>query len=104
MQLAMEVTLKRTTALVARSNNTLWRLAAAAAAAALHVPNTTSSRPFSLSSLTRPPPNYPGHVPLSRIEKAALAIGSGVMSLRDPRRGGKRTQPTYTFSCLTLPV
>ncbi|KAK4145685.1 ubiquinone biosynthesis protein COQ4, mitochondrial [Dichotomopilus funicola] len=85
----MEVTLRRTTALVARNNNTLWRptTLAAAATATLDVSNTTNSRPFSLSSLSRPPPNYPGHVPLTRIEKAALAIGSGVMSLRDPRRG-----------------
>ncbi|KAK3394095.1 coenzyme Q biosynthesis protein Coq4-domain-containing protein [Podospora didyma] len=43
-----------------------------------------SSRQF--SGLTRPPPNYPGHVPLTRLEKAALAFGSGLMSLRDPRR------------------
>ncbi|KAK0729727.1 coenzyme Q biosynthesis protein Coq4-domain-containing protein [Lasiosphaeris hirsuta] len=39
------------------------------------------------SAPSRPPPNYPGHVPLNRLEKAALAIGSGLMSLRDPRRG-----------------
>ncbi|KAI1844623.1 hypothetical protein JX266_009296 [Neoarthrinium moseri] len=39
------------------------------------------------SVLNRPPPNYPGHVPLTRIERAALAVGSGIMSLRDPYRG-----------------
>ncbi|KAH6855102.1 coenzyme Q biosynthesis protein Coq4-domain-containing protein [Chaetomium sp. MPI-CAGE-AT-0009] len=76
----MEVTLRRTVAAIARNNNGLRPAAAALVAA----PN---SRHFSLSSLTRPPPNYPGHVPLSGIEKAALAIGSGLMSLRDPRRG-----------------
>ncbi|PMD57512.1 coenzyme Q biosynthesis protein Coq4 [Hyaloscypha bicolor E] len=37
--------------------------------------------------LNRPPPNYPGHVPLTRIEKAGLALGSAVMSLMDPHRG-----------------
>ncbi|KAK3298348.1 coenzyme Q biosynthesis protein Coq4-domain-containing protein [Chaetomium fimeti] len=76
----MEVTLRRTAAAIARNNNGLRPAAAALTAA-------PSSRHFSLSSLTRPPPNYPGHVPLTRIEKAALAIGSGLMSLRDPRRG-----------------
>jgi ubiquinone biosynthesis protein COQ4 len=41
----------------------------------------------SFSVLNRPPPNYPGHVPLTRIERACLAVGSGVLSLRDPHRG-----------------
>ncbi|KAI0600626.1 coenzyme Q biosynthesis protein Coq4-domain-containing protein [Biscogniauxia sp. FL1348] len=44
-----------------------------------------SSHPFSV--LNRPPPNYPGHVPLTRPERAALAVGAGVMSLLDPYRG-----------------
>ncbi|KAH8168151.1 hypothetical protein CIB48_g87 [Xylaria polymorpha] len=43
-------------------------------------------RPFSV--LNRPPPNYPGHVPLTGIERAALAIGSGVLSFLDPRARG----------------
>jgi ubiquinone biosynthesis protein COQ4 len=38
--------------------------------------------------LNRPPPNYPGHIPLTRIEKVALAVGSAVGSLRNPYRGG----------------
>ena len=80
IQPVMEVTFRRSISLVAR-NNGLWPTAATLTAAA-------NSRQFSLSSLTRPPPNYPGHVPLTGIEKAALAIGSGLMSLRDPRRGG----------------
>jgi len=45
-----------------------------------------NSRQFSV--LNRPPPNYPGHVPLTRIERAGLAVGSAVMSLLNPRRGG----------------
>jgi ubiquinone biosynthesis protein COQ4 len=45
-----------------------------------------SQRPFSV--LNRPPPNYPGHVPLNRIERAGLAAGSAVMSLFDPYRAG----------------
>ncbi|RYP03998.1 hypothetical protein DL765_010339 [Monosporascus sp. GIB2] len=48
-------------------------------------PTTTSTRAFSV--LNRPPPNYPGHVPLTRIERTALAVGSGIMSFLDPRRG-----------------
>ncbi|KAJ5460131.1 uncharacterized protein N7458_001683 [Penicillium daleae] len=41
-------------------------------------------RPFSI--LNRPQPNYPGHVPLTTIERGALAIGSAVGSLINPRR------------------
>lgn len=44
------------------------------------------SRSFSV--LNRPPPNYEGHVPLTRIERAGLAVGSAVMSLINPRRHG----------------
>lgn len=44
--------------------------------------------PRRFSALNRPPPNYPGHVPLTRVERAGLAIGSGVMSLIDPYRHG----------------
>ncbi|OTA56837.1 Coq4-domain-containing protein, partial [Hypoxylon sp. EC38] len=69
-------------------------LPAAAAAALSLCPNnqnrisssssSSRSRPFSV--LNRPPPNYPGHVPLTRLERAALAVGSGVVSLLDPYR------------------
>ncbi|KAI8273346.1 Ubiquinone biosynthesis protein [Colletotrichum sp. SAR11_57] len=45
---------------------------------------TPSSHPFSV--LNRPPPNYEGHVPLNRIEKASLAIGAGIWSLLSPYR------------------
>src|SRR5688572_21198965 len=40
------------------------------------------------SGLNRPPPNYEGHVPLSRTERLGLAVGSGLLSFLDPRRGG----------------
>jgi len=43
-----------------------------------------SARSFSV--LNRPPPNYHGHVPLTTIERAGLAVGSAVMSLLNPRR------------------
>src|ERR1700761_3886208 len=35
-------------------------------------------------------PAYPGHIPLNWFENAFLAVGSGLMSLADPRRGGKK--------------
>ena len=41
-----------------------------------------------LSVLNRPPPNYKGHVPLTLIERSALAVGSAVTSLFNPRRAG----------------
>ncbi|RDL36071.1 putative Ubiquinone biosynthesis protein coq4, mitochondrial [Venustampulla echinocandica] len=44
-----------------------------------------SFRNFSV--LNRPPPNYEGHVPLTRLEKAGLAVGSAVGSLINPYRG-----------------
>ncbi|MCJ1312417.1 Ubiquinone biosynthesis protein [Agyrium rufum] len=43
-----------------------------------------TTRHFSV--LNRPPPNYEGHVPLTKIERAALTVGSAVMALRDPYR------------------
>jgi hypothetical protein len=46
----------------------------------------TPSRAFSV--LNRPPPNYEGHVPLTLVERTALAVGSGVMAYLNPRRGG----------------
>ncbi|KAM3526309.1 hypothetical protein MY4038_006865 [Beauveria bassiana] len=44
------------------------------------------SSPRAFSVLNRPPPNYEGHVPLTQIERAGLALGSGVMSLINPYR------------------
>ena len=43
----------------------------------------------SFSVLNRPPPNYPGHVPLNMVERGALAVGSALGSLFNPRRAGK---------------
>ncbi|KAF2273668.1 coenzyme Q biosynthesis protein-like protein Coq4 [Westerdykella ornata] len=39
------------------------------------------------SVLNRPPPNYEGHVPLTGLERLGLAVGSGILSFVDPRRG-----------------
>ncbi|CAM1501628.1 Fc.00g036120.m01.CDS01 [Cosmosporella sp. VM-42] len=46
--------------------------------------SSTSSRNFSV--FNRPRPNYPGHVPLTKVERGALAIGASVMSFFDPYR------------------
>ncbi|KAF3129313.1 Ubiquinone biosynthesis protein [Orbilia oligospora] len=51
----------------------------------LYLPAISNNRTFSV--LHRPPPNYPGHVPLRLPERLFLAAGSAIMSLIDPRRG-----------------
>ncbi|KIW07808.1 ubiquinone biosynthesis protein coq4, mitochondrial, variant [Verruconis gallopava] len=38
------------------------------------------------SVLNRPPPNYDGHVPLTRVERASLAVGSALWCFFDPTR------------------
>lgn len=45
------------------------------------------ARQFSV--LQRPAPNYAGHVPLNAWEQGALAVGSAVLSLANPRRAGR---------------
>ncbi|KAM7183436.1 Coq4 domain containing protein [Rhypophila sp. PSN 637] len=81
----MEVTLRRSATLISRSSKPIAIISSSICRASLTSSITTTKREFSI--LNRPPPNYPGHVPLTRLEKAGLAIGSGLMSLRDPRRG-----------------
>ncbi|ODA78626.1 hypothetical protein RJ55_06008 [Drechmeria coniospora] len=51
--------------------------------------STSSASPASsrrFSALHRPPPNYAGHVPLTGVERAGLAIGASLMSLFNPYR------------------
>ncbi|CAK3795110.1 Ubiquinone biosynthesis COQ4, mitochondrial [Lecanosticta acicola] len=50
----------------------------------LSLPAIIRARSFSV--LNRPPPNYPGHVPLTWLERGALAIGSAFGSLKNPYR------------------
>ncbi|TGO40945.1 hypothetical protein BHYA_0029g00550 [Botrytis hyacinthi] len=45
---------------------------------------TLATRSFSV--LHRPAPNYPGHVPLTSIERGGLAVGSAVMAFFNPYR------------------
>ena len=49
-------------------------------------PPQSPSLQRSFSILNRPPPNYPGHVPLTRIERVGLAVGSALTSLINPYR------------------
>ena len=49
-------------------------------------PKYAHSQRRSFSVLNRPPPNYPGHVPLTSLERVGLAVGSAVTSLIDPYR------------------
>nr|POF05444.1 ubiquinone biosynthesis protein coq4, mitochondrial [Quercus suber] len=50
----------------------------------LALPAPLRARSFSV--LNRPSPRYPGHVPLTLLERGALALGSAFGSLRDPYR------------------
>jgi hypothetical protein len=42
----------------------------------------------SFSVLNRPKPNYPGHVPLTFVERCGLAVGSALGSMLDHHRHG----------------
>ena len=70
----------------------------------LSLPPPLRARTFSVPY--RPPPNYPGHVPLTTIERGALAIGSAFGSLMNPYRHdliaslGEATAKPYFISRL----
>lgn len=53
----------------------------------------SAARCFSV--LNRPPPSYEGHIPLTVTERLGLAIGSGLGSFIDPRRGGVCADSQY---------
>lgn len=46
-------------------------------------------------------PSYEGHIPLNWFENAVLAVGSAVMSLADPRRGGEYLSEVHTTNRMT---
>ncbi|KAI7254035.1 Ubiquinone biosynthesis protein COQ4, partial [Hortaea werneckii] len=48
------------------------------------LPPALRVRTFSI--LSRPPPNYPGHVPLTLLERGAMAVGSALGAIRNPYR------------------
>ena len=52
----------------------------------------------SFSVLNRPPPNYPGHIPLTTIERGALAVGSAIGSYLNPRRAGAQSPEAYKYT------
>ncbi|KAK0937938.1 Ubiquinone biosynthesis protein [Friedmanniomyces endolithicus] len=70
----------------------------------LALPPPLRLRTFSI--LNRPPPNYAGHVPLTLVERGALALGSAFGSLRNPHRHdliaslGEATAKPYFISRL----
>ena len=64
----------------------------------LRTSGVSSARSFSV--LNRPSPKYPGHVPLTVVEHGALAVGSAVGALLDPRRAGK-SDNRFTFHSTT---
>lgn len=51
------------------------------------IPMSASVKSFSV--LKRPPPNYPGHVPLTSLERVGLAVGSAAASIVNLRRHGQ---------------
>ncbi|KAF3934651.1 hypothetical protein ABW20_dc0103314 [Dactylellina cionopaga] len=53
----------------------------------LRAPRTSIASRRAFSVLNRPPPNYPGHVPLKLPERLFLAAGSALVSLFRPQRG-----------------
>lgn len=67
---------------------------------ALRASILNSNRAFSV--LNRPPPNYEDHVPLNVFEKGALAAGSAVMSLINPRRAGTSYSTLFPFQLIDL--
>lgn len=68
----------QTTVLAARSLYT--------AADGVHRASPSHTQRRSFSVLNRPAPNYPGHVPLTSIERIGLAVGSAITSLVNPYR------------------
>jgi len=87
-----------------RSIAVLPKIPCAQASACSSTQRHPQRREFSI--LNRPPPNYPGHVPLTKVERLGLAVGSAVTSLVNPRRGdmiaalGEATAQPYFIRAL----
>jgi hypothetical protein len=63
------------------------------------MPLRIQARAFSV--LNRPKPNYPGHVPLTFVERCGLAVGSALGSMLDHHRHGT-AYPLLTPSVLSI--
>ncbi|KAL6410202.1 ubiquinone biosynthesis protein coq-4, mitochondrial [Ilyonectria robusta] len=99
----MEAAIPRIRAVAAAGQTGLLRAAVCASCASSTASSTSSRRNFSV--FDRPAPNYPGHVPLTKIERAGLAVGASVMSFFDPYRHGTTVPvppPSSPFSSLVL--
>ncbi|QPH17573.1 Ubiquinone biosynthesis protein [Epichloe festucae Fl1] len=75
----MDIALRRAPQATSSAQHALRTLACAKC-----TPSKSSDRHFSV--LNRPPPNYPGHVPLTKMERLSMAIGSSAMALINPYR------------------
>ncbi|KAG5983183.1 Ubiquinone biosynthesis protein [Claviceps pusilla] len=86
----MDVTLQRTWPPARHAVRTVLACAACASSASSSSSSSSISTPTPrkrrFSVLNRPPPNYPGHVPLTKTERVAMAIGSSAMALINPYR------------------
>ncbi|KAH6874914.1 ubiquinone biosynthesis protein coq-4 [Thelonectria olida] len=76
----MEAALPRIRSVASASQAGLVRSAVCASCAS----SSSSRRNFSV--FNRPPPNYPGHVPLTKVERVGLAVGASLWSFFDPYR------------------
>jgi hypothetical protein len=81
-QFNMEAALPRIRSVTSASQVGLVRSAVCASCAS----SSSSRRNFSV--FNRPPPNYPGHVPLTKVERVGLAVGASLWSFFDPYRHG----------------
>ena len=70
--------------------------------AAMRIATVGSNKTFSV--LHRPTPIYKAHVPLTNIERGTMAVGSAVMSLFNPRRGGELLVYHFRFRPLNPDV
>ncbi|KAG5978554.1 hypothetical protein E4U54_007029, partial [Claviceps lovelessii] len=83
----MDVPLRRTWPPARHAVRTVLVCAACASSTSSSSSSSTpTSRERRFSVLNRPPPNYPGHVPLTKTERVAMAVGSSAMALINPYR------------------
>lgn len=62
--------------------------------------SVSSTRPLLVRAVSSLPPRYPGHVPLTTLEKIVLTAGSATAALLNPRRAGETLTWPYHSSPL----